>query len=129
LIGENKMKKKLVISMLFSAVLLVLVVTSVFAGGTSRGIAEDPNVPALGPVKYLGNPAGYHFWFTVSADLSYYEAGHSYHNVYKLRVGDPSEWCGTTKVPNREPYNLVGHTGKIVYYKVWDTTTDTLVCP
>ena len=126
------MKKKLFISMLFSAILLVLVVSSVFAGGTYRGVADDPNVSALGPIKYLGNPAGYHFWFTPSADLGRYEAGHSYHNVYKLKVSDPSEWCGPNTVggnPKRAPYNQVGHTGKTVYYKIWDTTTDTLVCP
>ena len=123
------MKKKLFISMLFSAILLVLVVSSVFAGGTFRGEASDPSYPQLGPIKYLGNPAGYHFWFTANDDLGRYLAGHSYHNVYKIEVGDTSEWCGPVNVPNRPPYNQVGFTGEYAYYKIWDVTTDTLVCP
>jgi len=122
------MKKKLFIGMLFSAILLVMVVTSVFAGGTVRGEDYDQGALSLGEIKYLGNPTGYHFWFTPTANISVYEEGHSYHNVYKFKAGDPSEWCQAT-IPNRAPYNLVGAPGTLVYYKIWDTTTDTLVCP
>ena len=123
------MKKKISISILISAILLVMVASTVFAGGNFRGEDVDSEAPALGVIKYLGNPAGYHFWFTANADLGPYLAGHSYHNVYKIKPKDLSEWCGPALVPNREPYSEVGFTGESVYYKIWDTTTDTLVCP
>jgi hypothetical protein len=121
------------------AVLLVVVFTLAFAGpviaggnGAFRGEAADPKYPQLGTITYLSNKAGYHFWFTVSADLGVYEAGHSYHNVYKLKVDDPSEWAGPIDVggnPERPPYNQVGHEGEQVYYKIFDTTTDTQIVP
>ena len=122
------MKKKISISILISAILLVMVASTVFAGGNFRGEDVDSEAPALGVIKYLGNPAGYHFWFTANADLGPYLAGHSYHNVYKIKEGDKSEWCGPVNIPDRPPYNEVGHTGS-AFYKIWDTTTDTLVCP
>jgi hypothetical protein len=115
---------------------LVVILVSLLISGTAlakayRGSAEDPLYPEFGSMEYLSNPAGYHFWFTMSGDHAPYEAGHSYHNVYKLKVDDPSEWCGTVTVgsSNRHPYDLVGHQGETAYYKIWDTTTDTLVCP
>ena len=105
-----------------------------FAGGkgASRGEAMDDLNPELGLIKWLSTPAGYHFWFTPTANLGPYVAGHSYHNVYQLTVDDPSEWAGPISVggnPPRPPYNQVGHAGKSVYYKIFDTTTDTQVVP
>ena len=119
------------------ALLLVMVMPMVAAAGGNgngafRGEAEDALYPELGVIKYLSNKAGYHFWFTVSADLGVYEAGHSYHNVYKVKVDDPSEWAGPIPVggnPPRAPYNEVGHEGEMVYYKIIDTTTDTQIVP
>jgi hypothetical protein len=116
---------------------LVVILVSLLISGTAlakafRGSAEDPLHSEFGWIEYLSNPAGYHFWFTMNADYGRYEEGHSYHNVYKVKVDDPSEWCGPIPVggnPSRAPYNSVGHKGESVYYKIWDTTTDTLVCP
>jgi len=131
------MKRK-IFSILFALVLVVslglVMATPVAADGNGayRGEAADSLYPALGVIKYLSNPSGYHFWFTVSANLGPYQAGHSYHNVYKVKVDDPSEWAGPIAVggnPPRAPYNQVGHTGEWVYYKIFDTTTDTQVVP
>jgi hypothetical protein len=128
------MKKRVFIAALVLVLLMVLVVGTVSAGGGGayRGEAEDPVYPQLGMIKYLATPAGYHFWFTVNANVSVYVADHSYHNVYQVRVGDPSEWCGPIPVggsPPRPPYNQVGHEGESVYYKIFDITTDTQICP
>jgi hypothetical protein len=126
--------RKVILVALGLALLMVLLVATVSAGGGGayRGEATDPLYQQLGTIKYLATPAGYHFWFTPSADVAWYEAGHSYHNVYQVRVDDPTEWCGPIPVggsPPREPYNLVGHEGESVYYKIFDTTTDTQICP
>ena len=130
------MKKRVLIALV---VVLALAASAslVWAGGPGgrgayRGEAADPNYPDLGTIKYLATPAGYHFWFTVSANLGPYEAGHSYHNVYQVTVDEPWEWCGPIPVggsPERAPYNLVGHEGESVYYKIFDTSTDTQICP
>ena len=124
------MKKRVLIALV---VVLALAATAslVWAGGggTSRGVASDPNALWLGPVKYLGNPAGYHFWFTPTETHYWYEAGHKYHNVYKLTVDDPGEWCFIGPVPDRPPYNLTGHAGEMVYFKIIDTTADTQIAP
>ncbi len=127
------MKKRILIALVL--VLALAATASVVwagGGGAYRGEAEDPLYPQLGMISYLATPAGYHFWFTVTANLGPYTAGHSYHNVYQVTVGDPSEWCGPIPVggnPNRAPYNLVGHAGESVYYKIFDTTTETQICP
>ena len=97
--------------------------------GAVQGSSVDGNAPALGEVTYLFNKAGYHFWFTVSADLGPDTEGHSYHNIYKYDVGNPSEWCPTTTVvPDRLPYNAGDTVGETVYYKIWDVTAETWVC-
>ncbi len=120
--------KKLTI-LIVGTLLLLSATTVLAANGAVKGEAMDPSYPGLGMIRYLGNKPGYDFWFTPTQNIGPYVAGHSYHNVYKLEVGDPSEWCGPVNIPNREPYNLVGHTGATAYYKIWDKTTDTLVCP
>jgi len=118
------------LAVLFAGFALLISVSTVLAGnGAVQGEAGDLSYPGLGIIRYLGNKPGYHFWFTPKENIGPYVAGHSYHNVYKLEVGDTSEWCGPVNIPNRAPYNLVGHTGKTAYYKIWDKTTDTLVCP
>jgi hypothetical protein len=58
----------------------------------------------------------------------YCEAGKAYHNVYKYQVDDPSEWCATTVVPNREPYNFGGTAGQTAYFKIWNVTDQEPVC-
>ena len=129
--------RKIVLIISIALILMLVCVIPVVADsgkskGAFRGEAMDSKYPQLGTIKYLSNKAGYHFWFTVSADLGPYVAGHSYHNVYKLEVDDPSEWAGPIAVggnPPRPPYNQVGHEGKSVYYKIFDTTTDTQVVP
>jgi hypothetical protein len=45
--------------------------------------AAGPSYPQLGEIDYLFNNAKYHFWFTATADLGRYDAGHTYHNVCK----------------------------------------------
>lgn len=111
-------------------VFLVLACTLAFAipafagngnNGAVVGEAEDPNYPQLGVIRYVGNHAGYHFWFTVSEDLGPYEAGKSYHNVYKFEVKNPNKWMGPTTVPNRAPYNIVATPGQTAYYKIIET--------
>jgi hypothetical protein len=126
-----EMRKRVIVFGILMVVALTMMAPGALAGGAYRGSAEDPLYPELGLIEYLSNPAGYHFWFTVSEDLAWYEAGHSYHNVYKLKVDDPDEWCGTVTVGGggRAPYNLVGHQGETAYFKIFDTTTDTQVCP
>jgi hypothetical protein len=122
--------RKVIFVSLGLALLMVLLVATVSAGGGGayRGEGIDPNNTWLGTIKYLATPAGYHFWFTPSADIAWYEAGHSYHNVYQATVDDPSEWC-VCYVPNRPPYNEVGFTGQHMYFKIFDTTTDTQIAP
>ena len=126
--------KKIAILCLVALLLTVAMSMPVAAGGNGayRGEAADPNYPQLGTISYLATPAGYHFWFTVTANLGPYVEGHSYHNVYQVTVGDPDEWAGPLPVggnPKRAPYDLVGHEGLSVYYKIFDTTTDTQVAP
>lgn len=87
-----------------------------------EGTAKDPNAPQLGAIKYKGYPAGYEFWFTPNTGISFYIAGHKYHNFYEVNPAVVGDWCGTTVVPNRTPYNLTGHTGETVYWKVFDVT-------
>ena len=129
------MKKRVLIRGLGLALLMVLLVGTASAGGGGgayRGEAVDGKYPGLGTIKYLATPAGYHFWFTPTQNIASYVAGHSYHNVYQVTVGDPTEWCGPIAVggnPARAPYNLVGHEGESVYYKIFDTSTDTQICP
>lgn len=124
------MKRRVLAGGLGLALLMLLLVGTASAGGGGayRGEAEDPLYPQLGMISYLATPAGYHFWFTVTDDLGRYEAGHSYHNVYQATVDDAGEWC-RCYVPNRPPYNEVGFTGQYMYYKIFDTTTDTQICP
>ena len=124
------MKKLIMIGLITVLVLAAIPAVAVAGGnGAYKGEAADPDYPQLGTIKYLANKPGYHFWFTVNADLGPYVAGHSYHNVYKFEVGDPGEWADPVTIPDREPYNLVGPVGAQVYYKIFDTTTDTQVMP
>lgn len=122
------MKRKLIFILALVSI-LVLVFAGTALAKTYRGWAEDPHHPGLGMIKYLGNPAGYHFWFTPTKNIGHYIAGHSYHNIYKISVEDPSEWCGPVNIPDRPPYNQVGHTGKNAYYKIWDITAEMWICP
>ena len=122
------MRRRMILIGVLIAVALVLAAPSAFAGGAVQGTAWDPNATWLGEIRYLGNRAGYHFWFTPTESGYLYEADHSYHNVYKFSVDDPDEWC-TATVPNRAPYNIVAPVGETVYFKVFDTTTDMQVCP
>lgn len=87
-----------------------------------EGVGKDQNNPGLGAIKYRGYPAGYEFWFTPNADIWIYKAGRSYHNYYEVNPPNPAEWCGTTVVPNRPPYNMTGHTFETVYWKAYDVT-------
>lgn len=110
--------------------LLLVVAGAVSASAkTTQGSAYDPNVAALGEISYLFNPAGFHLWFTPNADIGPYVAGDSYHNVYKYSVDDPTEWCIVPVLPDRLPYNAGGTAGQMVYYQIWNTTTDMLVVP
>ena len=112
--------------------LFVLSLTFVFVGfahaKNPKGYAPEENYPEFGEIKYLGNPSGYHFWFTMEEDLGWYEEGHSYHNVYKFKPKNEPEWCGPVTIPDREPYNLVGPVGAEVWYKIYDVTMDEYVC-
>ena len=120
--------KKFLIGLVF-ACLLLLTVSSPVQAKTFSGEAKDPNALWLGTIKYLGNPAGYHFWFTPIETRGRYIEGHTYHNVYKFDLKDTTEWCGSsTIVPDREPYNLVATPGIEVYYKIYDVTMDAYVC-
>jgi hypothetical protein len=94
------------------------------------GEAEDPNTPQLGLIQYTGYLKGYEFWFIPIGDVSIYTAGHPYHNFYEVNPLPltPADWCGTTVVPDRPPYNLVGHTGETVYWKAIDETTNSKDC-
>ena len=122
--------KKLIVLTLVGGVFLLMSATTVLAKNeVFKGGAEDPYHPELGSIRYVGTKTGYHFWFTPTEDIYLYTANHSYHNIYKIEVENPSEWCGKAYIPNRTPYNLVGHTGKTTYFKVWDVTTGTSVCP
>lgn len=97
--------------------------------GNIAGTAMDAHSPGLGEITYLFNNAGYHFWFTATDNVGlYYEAGDSYHNVYKYAVDDPEKWCGTVTIPDRAPYNAGGTAGTAVYYKIWNVTDDMYVC-
>lgn len=96
--------------------------------GTVQGSAEDPDNPGLGVIDYLFNNSGYHFWFTPTEDIGPYTAGHSYHNVYKYDLADPSDWCGPVNIPDRLPYNAGGTAGDTAYYKIWDVTAEIWVC-
>ncbi len=119
--------KKFLIGLVF-ACLLLLTVSSPVQAKTVSGEANDPNALWLGTIKYLGNPAGYHFWFTPTETRAWYTIGHTYHNVYKFDLKDTTEWCGPATVPDREPYNLVATPGTQVYYKIYDVTMDAYVC-
>jgi len=123
--------KKIAILCLVALLFTVAVSMPVAADGKGaiRGKCDDSNAQWLGEITYLANRSGGHLWFTPTTDGGPYIAGHSYHNVYKLKVGDPSEWCIVPSVPNRMPYNIIAQAGKPVYYKIFDTTTDTQVCP
>jgi len=96
-----------------------------------HGEGTDARAPQLGVITWVSNKSGYQFWFTPVANIKPYVAGHSYHNVYKLvdKIGDGSEWAGPVVVPNRPPYSDTGHAGMRVYYKIFDTTTDTQIAP
>ncbi len=120
--------KKFLIGLVFVC-LLLLTVSSPAQAKTVSGEASDSNALWLGTVKYLGNPAGYHFWFTPTETRGCYIEGHTYHNVYKFDLKDTTEWCGSSAtVPDRGPYNLVATPGTEVYYKIYDVTMDAYVC-
>lgn len=123
------MRRRTILIGILMATTLVLVAPTALAGGAVRGSAEDPNYCQSGEIEYLGTPAGYHFWFTPVADYAVYEEGHSYHNVYQYSVDNPGEWCGPVNIPDRPPYNLAADPSKTAYYKIFDTTTDTQICP
>ena len=129
------MKRKwiLIVSL---ALLASFMLTGSALGKAYRGVAPYDGRPEFGMVKWLDNPAGFHFWFTMEADLIIlpwynYEEGHSYHNIYKLEVDDPSEWCGIgmVTVPNKSPFNQTRHVGEQVYFKIWDITDNEWDCP
>ena len=98
--------------------------------GAVKGTATDDNFDQ--EVDYLFNKAGYHFWFTATtpgwAGSLVYTEGTDYHNIYKYQVDDPSEWCGTTTVVDREPYNIGETVGQKVYYKIWNVTDQKPAC-
>jgi hypothetical protein len=125
------MKRALLVLLVIALVMVFMV--PVATGKTFKGVAADPLAPQLGDITYLGNPAGYDFWFTPTGDLGPYTGGNSYHNVYKYKPqwdGPQPGWCGTTMIPDRAPYNLVGFdVGTMFYYKIINVTTGGLVCP
>ena len=125
------MMKRIVILVILALILTVAMAMPVFAGGNGaeRGVCYDENAQWLGEITYLANKSGGHLWFTPTANGSPYIAGHRYHNVYKYKVDDPSEWAIVPNVPDREPYNKIATPGEPIYYKIFDTTTDTQVVP
>jgi hypothetical protein len=108
--------------------LILALAVPALAGGAIKGTAADPIAPQLGDIDYLFNGPGYHFWFTATADLGPYDAGDSYHNVYKYSLKDPTDWCGPVDIPDRPPYNAGGTVGQTAYYKIWNVTDGVWVC-
>ena len=107
-----------------AAALILSTSTAAVAGnGAVRGEAEDSGNPGLGTITYVFNNAGYHFWFTPTENVSIYQAGHSYHNIYKYDAGGQSAWCGPVSIPDTPPYNAGGTAGGKAYYRVLDLTT------
>lgn len=124
--------KRLIVIVLVIVMVLTLgsgVASAVSVNGAERGVCEDENALWLGEITYLANKSGGHLWFTPTADGGPYIAGHRYHNVYKYNVDDPSEWAIVPVVPDRLPYNKIATPGEPIYYKIFDTTTDTQVVP
>ncbi len=125
------MKRTFLVMAMVIALAMSTMVTALAAGhnnGAVQGTATDDNFGQ--EVDYLFNKAGYHFWFTATgwASSGYYELGDSYHNIYKYSVDDPWNWCDTTTIPDREPYNAGDTAGQTAYYKIWNVTTETWVC-
>lgn len=123
------MRKVLLGALLAAVIGAVAAISAVASADTIHGTAIDQNAQGLGEITYVFNPSGYQFWFTATADVgTNYVAGHSYHNVYKYDVNDPTDWCGPVTIPDRPPYNAAGTDGRTAYYKIWDVTTETAVC-
>lgn len=125
---------KKVITLCLLSLLLVSTITSpVLAGDKGNGAVKDTCFDSkalwLGELTYLANNSGGHMWFTPTKTGGPYIAGHSYHNVYKYTVDDPSEWAVIPVVPDREPYNIFGKAGEKLYYKIFDTTMDVQIMP
>ena len=57
-----------------------------------------------------------------------YDAGDSYHNIYKYKLKNTSDWCGPVLVADRLPYNAGGTAGQMAYYKIWNVTDGVWVC-
>lgn len=96
---------------------------------TVEGTDWDLNATWLGEITYMGNTKGYHLWFTPELSSGVYIAGDEFHNVYQYQVGDPEEWAGPIEVVNRAPYNIAGIAGNMVYYRIYNTTTDEMIVP
>ena len=101
------------------------------ADSVIQGAAYDPiNHDTLGLITYQASPGKYEFWFTVSPPgVGFYIAGHAYHNYYEKDPINPGDFCNTTVVPDREPYNIVATPGDTYYWKVFDETANDFFCP
>ena len=119
--------------------LLAVVLTAIVSAGGNgaiRGVARDAVSPTdcKGPMTYLFNKAGFHFWFTgqprpCTGNQGWVE-GHTYHGVYKYKEpDDPCEWCGPLPVVDRMPFNAGGTAGWDFWYKYFDTTTGEQIRP
>ena len=99
------------------------------AATTLHGSAYDPGYRDLGVISYVFNPAGFQLWFTPTDRVfPLFEKGHTYHSVYKYRVGSTRGWCGPTTVAASAPYDLGGTAGRTVFYKIKDVTDGHWVC-
>jgi hypothetical protein len=132
--------KKILIAVLLVAVFSLAFAAPVFAGGNGAIVGEYDTGGPLGVISYVGNPAGYHLWFTCNTDVTTtltdgssftYEAGHSYHNIYKFKVKDTDKWGyhDPANPPANAPYNIVNPDGDPVYLKIIDITADGKVFP
>jgi hypothetical protein len=123
---REKEPMKRLLAFALSLGLVAALAVPAFAG-TLRG-TDDTN-PYYGPAKYLFNDPGFHLWFTAQQDLTdVYVAGEDYHNIYKYSVDDPENWCYVPAIPDQAPWNIGGHDGDDVYYKIWNVTTESWIC-
>jgi hypothetical protein len=123
----GEMKKLLVIVVVIAV--LVLGLAAMVGAKAEKGTAYDADALWLGEITWLSNNSGGHFWFTPAESEAYYTAGHRYHNIYKLSVDDPSEWCYWHTSADRIPYTYLYPADTPHYFKIWDVTTGELVSP